>query len=137
MHHDGADGLLRALVAIVDGPVGVQSIGVTLSSGGLLVSGDLVGAAAFGEAFREGLIAGAPSDAWASGLRGVFDEAADAAAPVESEAEPPPEQEVLYIHLRDVTFWSPGGGSMRTGAGVWWRAKLSSVDGFSLGALRP
>lgn len=41
---------------------------------------------------------------------------------------------VTYIHLRDANVFFKD-GTIPTGVGVFWRGKLSSVDGFSLGNL--
>lgn len=40
----------------------------------------------------------------------------------------------VYIHLRDAKCFTPGQRPM-TDEGLWWRGKLSSVDGFHFGKL--
>jgi len=41
----------------------------------------------------------------------------------------------LFIHLRDTRFHHPAGSPLPGDAGVFWRGRLTAVDGFFLGAL--
>ena len=46
-----------------------------------------------------------------------------------------PVREFEFIHLRDAKFFEPGLHAANQGAGVWWRGRVSAIDGFFFGAL--
>ncbi len=39
-----------------------------------------------------------------------------------------------YIHLKDARIYSPQGEGIPSSKPLWWRGKLSSVDGFIFGS---
>ncbi|MBP0716154.1 hypothetical protein J8I33_22850 [Burkholderia sp. AcTa6-5] len=44
---------------------------------------------------------------------------------------PPPQ----YIHIKGARFFSNSGNPIPGNGGVWWRGRISEVDGFCLGEL--
>ncbi len=110
------DLLLAALVAGVN--KAGDGLGVTLAIGGMLVSGQLISAAAFMDGIH------VPAEVKDVIARGASDE--DAPLPA-------------YIHLKDARFYQAGGSAPPIPGNavptVYFRAKLSSVDGFTPGAL--
>lgn len=134
------DWLLQELVGIVNA-TGV-GFGITLSVGGMLISGILVD----GEKYLEGLAAGFEGvDSGGSTLGASLgsiprrykelyrrsDPDDPSVEPGEAINEPP-----VYIHIQDAQVYAPGGAAATpTGKGTWWRGRLSRVDGFWLGCL--
>lgn len=116
-------------------------MGMTLTVGGLLVSGTLVG----GRKYFEGVAnqfrnapGGTPGvgAAVAEAFDGVAVELYGSRTQGESnndgEGDEASEQDLRigFIHLRDVRVLDPQGHSA---TGAWWRGRLSAVDGFMFG----
>lgn len=109
---------------------------VTLAVGGLLISGYIASGHRYFEAFAESL---------KSGMTNISRESAEAnVAPFrkikqiylqdgkDAEATAP---DPAYVHLRSALFFGPSNRPIPDNGGVWWRGRLSSVDGFTLGTL--
>ncbi len=116
---------------------GGLSIGITLCVGGTLVSGSLIGGRAYFEGFAENVAAAATDAETAERARAFF---RGPAAMYRSEerrlrdvaADPEP---LAYIHLEDARFFTVAGDPIPGNHGVYWRGKLSAVDGFVLGTM--
>lgn len=135
------DWLLQVLVAMVDRAQ--MPIPVTLTVAGCLVSGQLASARQYHEGFlnrltgeilvslprrereriREDLEA--QIKAWEYGEEEEEEE--------EEESEEVPEP--TFIHLQNAGFLTTAGAPVTGGEGVWWRGRLSQVDGFVLGVI--
>ena len=114
-------------------------IGVTLNVGGILVSGTLVGGHRYFEGFAEDVAAASPDAETAGRARAFFRSPAamyrsDARGAREVAADPEP---LAYVHLEDARFFGGAASPIPRGKGVYWRGKLSAVDGFALGVLDP
>lgn len=122
---------------------------VTLASGGLVVSGQLVSGRRYFEGFAEEFAA-AISDAtedvttywrdfladFGSSVYGERGEGSSGAPAQEgSDAEEDDASDPHYIHLRDARVFHAGTGHAPLVAGVWWRARIEAVDGFFLGRI--
>jgi len=106
------------------------SIGITLSVGGSLVSGQLITHGAyfeqlskdFSEAFRK--------------FEGVDVEELQSA--IQTFDSPPqdddPQPAMQYLHLKDAKVYTSSSTPVLSG-GQLWRGKISSVDGFTLGTI--
>lgn len=122
---------------------------VTLASGGLIVSGQLVSGRRYFEGFAEEFSAAIPDTTedvttywrdflagFGSSIYGAREEEPDGAphedASAEAEDDP---ADPHYIHLRDARIFHAGNSHAPLVAGVWWRARIEAVDGFFLGAL--
>lgn len=119
------DIVLELLVTVVN--KAEFDIGVTLTVGGLMVSGQLTGRDRYAKRVTQSLRtvtgSGKPiADAVAEGLFASSDEDDEA-----DDEKPPP----LYIHLTDVSISSSAQGHVEFDA---WRGKLASVDGWAFGA---
>jgi hypothetical protein len=105
---------------------------ITLNVGGFLISGTLSGVkqyfADFGADFATSFDAGKGSE----GIKATFRKIGDECSCV-SNAEPA--ESPSYIHLKDARFFDAQGHSMQGGRGVWWRGRISEVQGFFPGAL--
>jgi hypothetical protein len=118
---------------------GGLSIGVTLSVGGTLISGILVGGHRYFEGFADDIAAAAGDAETAGRARAFFRSPAamyrsDRRGAREVAADPEP---LAYIHLENARFFGGAGSPIPGEKGVYWRGKLSSVDGFALGILDP
>lgn len=108
------------------------SFGITLMVGGILITGDLVSGRTYftGQAEEvkaigtgtglEGFIAGLEVGAQAYPVEEFDEETADPSSP-------------RYIHLRNAQVVAPSG--FMPARGMWWRGRLTSVDGFWIGKL--
>lgn len=114
---EGTDALLALLVAALNDGDSVREIPITLSLGGHLISGQMVGLGTYRDALRDQW-GRAPGDGGA-----LF-------ADMLSELLDGPTQEVpAYIHLVEAKLtWC--GGTATFGP---WRGKMSAVDGWSFG----
>jgi hypothetical protein len=126
------DWYLESLVHIVT--ASSSSMGVTLSVGGTVVTGQLIS----GKQYLE-LSAGQISDEFkrlgvseegAKSIKESFSKAAGRLYPEGVDSQP---AGYGYIHLRNARIVS--GTGVHTQVGSLWRSRLSSVDGFSLGEL--
>jgi hypothetical protein len=109
MHYDR---LLQVMIHAADMKDVEQ--GMILNVGGLIISGILVSIKKYGE--------GAPV------LKDVMKKAGLEAKPAKVF------KETEYIHLKDARIFIAGQAPLPV-EGMWWRGKISSVDGFSFGTL--
>jgi hypothetical protein len=130
------DGFLQSLVSIVNDES--ASIPITLSVGGLLVSGDLIGGKAyfneFARQFKDGFRD--ISSETAATIEESFKRLGDVYDPIRKESQrnaPMPKPHL--VHLRDAQMYPSGGSLPPSEKGVLWRGRLEAVDGFSLGRL--
>jgi len=130
------DWFLQSLVSIVNNES--ANIPITLSVGGLLISGEMIGgktyfnefARQFKDGFRE------ISSQTATTIEESFKKLGDVydLIPTEAQAQaavPDPR----LIHLRNAQTYHSGGNPIPSEAGALWRGRLDAVDGFSLGRL--
>jgi hypothetical protein len=132
------DWFLQALVSIVNDES--ASIPITLSVGGLLISGEMIGGRTyfdeFARQFKEGF-KGISSETAAT-IEESFKRLGDVYDPIQEESRgnayiPKPH----LVHLRNVQMYHAGGPPLLSEKGVLWRGRLEAVDGFSLGKLSP
>lgn len=110
------------------------SISLTLQVGGILISGQLVSAAAFWELLADSIAArgdGPPGDpeSFANALMDMVDED-------RSSNARPAQPSTAFLHLRDTRCWS--GGVMFPGpdqSGVPWRVPLDTIAGWTIGRM--
>jgi len=124
------DPLLASLVRDVNTRDTEEGLSITLTVGGVLVSGKLGSRTAYNRACMWHLDQGAERDSAA--VRAAFradvdaDEAASSGWPA-------------YVHVQDVRFFDATGASVPRGRhwpSVWWRGRIGGVDGWTLGELR-
>jgi hypothetical protein len=127
--------LLTALVGVANKVADQGSaieISLTLTVGGLLISGTTVSR----QAYYAGLAAGiraATGNASSEFLEAFAEPLDEAAKPTSPEGEPDGQKsQPVYIHLRDVQMFHAAFGSGVAKA-LWWRGRLAAVDGFILG----
>ncbi len=116
------DVFLRRLVNAVNRG-GTAEFAVTLTVGGVVVSGVLLSSSEYHARVTENLVEVAVSDEVATALRAAI-----------GPRDLSPEEEVIgYIHLRDAHIVHPSGALLPAGPGVLWRGRLETVDSFVLG----
>ncbi len=130
------DWFLQSTVELIN-RTGLQ-MGITLTVGGAKIAGTLVSGKSYFEDISSAVnavskkpddIPKALSDLWSSYTE-FYEKPEDA----DDSWAPPP---AGYIHLKDAYYFEPGVDRMPTNEGLTWRGQLSSVDGFSIGALQP
>jgi hypothetical protein len=110
-------------------------IGVTLHVNGLVITGKLISGATYwslsARDLRERSVGSRDLvDAMAQSMENVAAEYRDTLA---EESDSHPMQG--FVHLKDARTVTPKGGIPR--AGAFWRGRLDSIDGFTLGELGP
>jgi hypothetical protein len=110
-------------------------IGVTLHVNGLVITGKLISGATYWSSsardLRERSVGSRDLvDAMAQSMEKLAVEYRDTLA---EEADSHPM--TAFVHLKDARTVTPKGGIPRSGA--FWRGRLASIDGFTLGELGP
>jgi hypothetical protein len=122
------DGLLTGFVDMAN--AGKVGFGLTVWTGGAIVSGTLVGITDYfdGVASDFDRAQGEGAEALANAFRTV-------AAGMRQEVESAERESPTLIHLKHAKTYSPGGRPIPTHRGVWWRGRLDAVDGWCFGEL--
>lgn len=147
------DFALAVLVNVVNSTQGKESgPGVTLTVGGLMISGDLIPNWAWFDEVNDELVKATPrtSEEEAYGWGVLFTSYRDSIKQMKAEEEAalaaaenlaPRYQEALqgadttaFIHLRDAKVYHPGQRPLPDN-GMHWRGRLSEVSGWSFGKL--
>lgn len=105
---------------------------ITLMAGGLLISGTLAGVRQYfddlGSFFASPLSGGKSSGEIESTFKKIGDQCS-CVSPSEQTETP------SYIHLKNARFYDAQGHLLPECSGVWWRGRLSEVQGFMPGTL--
>jgi hypothetical protein len=136
------DSFLHALVRLADSEI---EFAVTLSVGGLLISGTIIRFSEYLKLFGNQISASTPElqDEVTRTFVALADKAQDAERERERKKEiwqsvgEDPEDDFTprYIHLKDAKFFLAADNGIPTQGGTLWRGKIVSVDGFSLGLI--
>ena len=136
-NHDGSqaiahrvDWFLQTLVTIVN-HADIE-IGITLSVGGFLVSGLLIGGAQYFDGFGQEFASAFPDPDVAADMHGLFAKNAEI---YRNESPESPQGPPSYIHLKNAKIFHHSGPAVPQNRTVYWRGLLTHVDGFSLGNL--
>lgn len=116
------DGVLRLFVRLADKEQ-LHNMDVTLTVGGTLISGKMVGKKQYFEGVVEKAAESIGGDT-ATSLFKLF--AGIASEPHADELKPD------FIHLKNAKILKGDGTFI---ADIWWRGRLSAIDGFSFGSL--
>jgi hypothetical protein len=128
------DCFLQALVSIVNDES--ASIPITLSVGGLLISGAMIGGKTYFDEFARQFKDGFRNvrSETASTIEEAFKRLGDVYDPIQKESQgSDPIPKPHLVHLRDAQIYPSGASPAPSEKGVLWRGRLESVDGFSLG----
>ncbi len=132
------DLFLQWLIRLTDGGL---EMGVTLSVGGLLVTGTLIHRQTYFREFGELLgstLEGVFSPSLANDIKQSIQSFGEDADGTPGEAESTaPWQPAHYVHLENARMITPGQPGIPTHEGVLWRGKVSAIDGFMLGTIGP
>lgn len=123
------DSFLTTLVSTVNG--GDLTLGITLNVHGTVISGIMISAEEYIKGLGETLKNSGSKIGQLLGDKFINELSQNFKVPTDSEEEYIPQ----LIHLKNAKFYTPNGGSIPNGEGVYWRGKLSSVDGFIWGNL--
>jgi len=127
-----ADAFLQFLVNLVNNGSQIESIGVTLQMGGMLVSGSIVSGAEYFDSFAASFTASLSTvdETTRKAVHVSLAELGDVFR-VPQPADPLPN----YIHLADALFFAADGTPI-AGQPTLWRGRTSAVDGFILGRMQ-
>jgi hypothetical protein len=106
---------------------------ITLTVGGLLISGRVIGASRFFREVSEFVkqkAAGISTEV----REALFDEPAQVYEKERDAEDRDDRPSPRYIHLRDARVYDAAGNRVPRDA-TWWRGRLDAVDGFMIGAL--
>lgn len=120
----GIDPHLQLLVSICTNYE--NEIHVTLTVGGIIISGSISSGAKYMKHLGDSL-SGGDSE---SPLSKVYERQSQSFNEEQIEIG-----KFHYIHLKDAKFFATNGKSIPSSDGVWWRGKISDVQGFSLGKI--
>jgi hypothetical protein len=124
------DHFLQSLVGLAN--IGVE-IGLTLTVGGFLISGTLTSGKRYFDELQKSMQF-TNTEEWMQKELGEFFRQSGSIYDPPSEEEtpiPPP----TFLHLRDARFFHNAGAPMPSNASVWWRGRISEVQGFHFGTL--
>ncbi len=105
---------------------------ITLTVGGILISGTLVGVRQYFDDLSAYFASPFESGKHSEGVREIFKKIGDqctCVSPSEKTETP------SYIHLRNAVFTDRQGKPISDSSGIWWRGRISEVQGFSPGKL--
>ena len=139
------DGFLRMLVRFCNKTR--AGIGVTVHAGGTIVSGTLIADTEYYQLLAERVRIALPDDESAEDFAGGVDRWARLIAGEDGKEEPngekePADQRLMstrgtsYLHLKDAAIGSSL-ADLSPQQRVLWRGRLSSIDGWMLGAFEP
>jgi len=105
-------------------------MGITLNVGGFLVSGSLTGGKQYFDGFGIDFASAFSDKETAEQIKGSFGQYGEIYNSEPEQNNPP-----AYIHLKDAKFFNTQGKPIPGNRGVWWRGRISEVQGFILGSL--
>lgn len=126
------DWFLQFLVNLVN-KYGLK-FGITINIGGFLVSGNLASGKEYFEGFAKVFSSAWPDEKSAELVRDSIEKFGEE---IYKERNEDDSQVPLlhYIHLENAKFFSTSGKSVPSYRGVWWRGRISEVQGFVPGSL--
>lgn len=124
------DWFLQTIVKMVNIDSSAE-FGITLNVGGFLVSGILVGGKQYFEGLAEYISSGVDEKEAAEGIKKTLGKPKEIYGHETSKNSLP-----SYIHLKEAKFYNTQGNPPIPGnQGVWWRGRISEVQGFMFGKL--
>lgn len=107
---------------------------ITLTVGGLLISGTLTGVRDYFDNLGTYFASPFTDKENSSEVSAAFKKIGDQCSCIS-----PSEQTDMpsYVHLKNVIFHDSQDQSTDSRDGIWWRGRLSEVDGFAAGRLKP
>ncbi len=128
-----SDWFLKTLVSLAESESPV-TMGITLSVGGLLISGTTTDTKSYFANFGAEIAGANPSSSAeiAQRMRAKFEELGSYVA---DQTKSDDGVRNAYIHLRQARVFHPGGRPIPLNKRTWWRVKVDAVDGFALGSL--
>lgn len=133
-----ADTLLQNLVMIVNDvhskvKEGSIEIGITLYVGGLIITGNMVSSTAYFQGLAQGMAVADAPETIRNAFQGLFEELSDLPQPSDEELTSEKNKPPKYVHLKNAKSFLANGSMLPARNGVWWRGRLSEVDGFAFG----
>lgn len=134
---ENQDSFLRLLVGAINKTD--TEVALTLSVGGLLISGMACSSATYFDGLGNDLVTGAEGNEAQSDFGAMFRQWAEEfrqSPNTDDDDDDERHWDVRVIHMKDARFFAPGQVPLPNNRGIHWRGRLSSVDGFSMGQLR-
>jgi len=128
---ENADWFLQDFVNMVNG--NEFGFGITLNVGGFLVSGQVVSGHKYFEGFANEFAKNFEDTELSENVKKSYSKYGEIYTKEKEDKEDLPRPN--YIHLENAKFYNTNGQPIPNNRGVWWRGRLSEVDGFLLGAL--
>jgi len=131
-HHEAdPDPFLSSLACLADRTA--ISIPITLNIAGMFVTGDLASARDYFAAVGDEFANASPQfdSKTRDAIRAAFQPPPTTTDDPSQDTSPPP----THIYLKNATFALPGQPVPHTNRPIWWRGRLSCVQGFVLGRL--
>ena len=129
---DDHDWLLESLIEKYVG-IGV-GMGITLNVKGLLVTGTLCTSQEYLKGVSELIGAANKDDELTQAMAGAFGAYTAVYEKPEGAGEDWVPPRIGYVHLKNAKILTPGQKAMPNDP-IWWRGRLSSIDGFFIGTL--
>jgi hypothetical protein len=107
--------------------------GLSVWTGGVIVSGTLAGVSEYFEGIAEDFDAATHGDELGDVFRKMAEEGRQQINEADEAGNLPTPR---YVHLKDARTYAPGGSPIPTNRGVWWRGRLDAVDAWCFGELR-
>lgn len=128
------DELLRVLVRLINSASGLE-VGLTLAVKGLLISGTAISWRDYykGTAgYIRDATRGSESEGVADSIASIFDALVEGQEKLEAEDPTAKDAPPNFIHLKQARVFT-GADPIPREQGMWWRGRLSEVDGFTVG----
>ena len=125
------DNFLQSLVSIVNQTN--TSIRITLNVGGLIIFGELISVKSYFEGVAREMISAHADYATKDAFQQSFKQICAQHEPLSSEASTENKQLPVFVHLKNAKTFLASELASPTDKGIWWRGRLSAVDGFSFG----
>lgn len=135
---ESQDWFFESLVSSVNGTD--VTIGITVSIGGILVSGELVS----GHLYFEGIANLAPKDSKTYEyfksygdiyLKKDSEESEEKNNDATEKSDEKPKSSIRFFHIKNAKYFHPSGRALPDQDGIWFRGKINTVDGFTFGIL--
>lgn len=105
---------------------------ITLTVGGILISGTLVGVRQYFDDLSAYFASPFDSGKNSEEIQQTFKKIGDQCTCVSSSEQT---ETPSYIHLKNAVFFDAPGKRVSSDAGIWWRGRISEVQGFAPGKL--
>jgi len=126
-HYSLPDWFLQELVSMINETPGKGAFPITLNTGGIIISGILIGVHEYFESFAKEFSSVIQDEEKRNYFKEYFESFGKLLAEKPENRMPP-----AYIHLRDARLYCSTNRPIPTDEGILWRGRISCIDGFFL-----